>query len=48
MTSARTGLDDDALAGQPHAGKVFAIDGIGFRGLPCLPYRGQVRQRPDR
>jgi sugar lactone lactonase YvrE len=48
VTSARTGLDDDALAGQPHAGKVFAIDGIGFRGLPCLPYRGQVRQRPDR
>ena len=41
-TSARTGLDDDALAGQPHAGKVLAIDGLGFRGLPCLPYRGQV------
>jgi hypothetical protein len=38
----RTGLDDDALAGQPHAGKVLAIDGLGFRGLPCLPYHGQV------
>jgi hypothetical protein len=33
-------LDDDALARQPHAGKVFAIDGLGARGLPCLPYRG--------
>ena len=42
VTSARTGLDDDALAGQPHAGKVFAINGLGFRGLPCMPYRGQV------
>jgi len=46
VTSARTGLDDGALAGQPHAGKVFAIDGLGFRGLPCLPYRGQVRTGP--
>ena len=42
VTTARSGLDDDALAGQPHAGKVLAIDGLGFRGLPCLPYRGQV------
>ena len=41
VTSARTDLDDDALARQPHAGKVFAIDGLGVRGLPCMPYRGQ-------
>lgn len=40
VTSARTGLDDDALSRQPHAGKVFAIDGLGVRGLPCMPYRG--------
>jgi sugar lactone lactonase YvrE len=40
VTSARTDLDGDALARQPHAGKVFAIDGLGLRGLPCLPYRG--------
>lgn len=40
VTTARTDLDDDALARQPHAGKVFAIDGLGARGLPCLPYRG--------
>jgi sugar lactone lactonase YvrE len=40
VTSARTELDDDALARQPHAGKVFAIQGLGARGLPCLPYRG--------
>jgi sugar lactone lactonase YvrE len=41
VTSARTDLDDDALARQPHAGKVFAIDGLGVRGLPCMPYQGQ-------
>lgn len=42
VTSARVDLDDDALSRQPHAGRVFAIDGLGVRGLPCLPYRGQV------
>lgn len=42
VTSARTGLDDDALASQPHAGKVFAIDGLGVQGLPCQPYRGRT------
>ena len=39
VTTARTDLDDDALARQPHAGKVFAIDGLGARALPCLPCR---------
>jgi len=43
VTSARTGLGDDDLARQPHAGQVFAIDGLGVRGLPCLPYRGRLR-----
>jgi sugar lactone lactonase YvrE len=42
VTTARTGLTDDALAGQPHAGKVFAVDGLGVRGLPCQPYRGRT------
>jgi len=48
VTSARTGLDDDALARQPHAGKVFAIDGLGVRGLPGTPYRGWTPRSPDR
>jgi sugar lactone lactonase YvrE len=37
VATARTDLDDDALARQPHAGKVFAIDGPGARGLPACP-----------
>ena len=44
VTSARTDLDDDALARQPHAGRLFAIDGLGVRGLPGLPYRGRTRR----
>lgn len=44
VTSARTDLDDDALGRQPLAGRVFAIDGLGVRGLPCLPYRGRTPQ----
>ncbi len=44
VTSARTNLDDDALGRQPLAGRVFAIDGLGVRGLPCLPYRGRTPQ----
>lgn len=43
VTSARVGLDDAAQARQPHAGRVFAIEGLGVRGLPCEPYRGAVR-----
>ena len=39
---------DDALTRQPHAGKVFAIDGLGIRGLPCMPYRGQTPRFSDR
>jgi len=42
VTTARTDLDEDELARQPHAGEVFAIDGLGARGLPCLPYRGRA------
>jgi sugar lactone lactonase YvrE len=42
VTSARVDLDDATLARQPHAGRVLAIDGLGVRGPPCLPYRGRV------
>jgi sugar lactone lactonase YvrE len=42
VTTARVDLDQAALARQPDAGRVFAIDGLGVRGLPCLPYRGRV------
>jgi sugar lactone lactonase YvrE len=42
VTTARAGLDEAARARQPDAGYLFAIDGLGVRGLPCLPYRGPV------
>jgi len=37
-----------SLARQPHAGTVFAIDGLGARGLPCLPYRGRTSRPFER
>ena len=40
VTTARAGLDEDALARQPDAGRVFSIEGLNVRGLPCLPYGG--------
>lgn len=27
---------------KPEAGRVFAIEGLGVRGFPCLPYRGRT------
>jgi len=42
VTTARDGLDDAALEGQPHAGKLFRVDGLQVRGVPCLPYRGRI------
>jgi sugar lactone lactonase YvrE len=45
VTSAREGLDDDALLRQPDCGRVFAISGLGVRGLPCHPYRGRIGGR---
>jgi sugar lactone lactonase YvrE len=42
VTTARHGLDDDARDRQPHAGRVFAVTGLGVGGLPCLPYRGAL------
>ncbi len=42
VTTARAGLDDDALAGQADAGRVFSITGLDTHGLPCQPYRGRI------
>ena len=42
VTTARHGLDDAALSRQPHAGRVFRIEGLGVRGAPCTPYRGRT------
>ena len=42
VTTARAGLDEAARTRQPDSGRVFAIDGLGVRALPCKPYRGQV------
>ena len=42
ITTAREGLDDAALAEQPDCGRVFAISGLGVRGLPCQSYRGRI------
>ena len=42
VTTARADLDDTALARQPDAGRVFSIQGLGVRGLPCQQYRGRT------
>jgi sugar lactone lactonase YvrE len=42
VTTARHGLDDADLSRQPHAGRVFRIEGLGVRGAPCAPYRGRT------
>jgi L-arabinonolactonase len=39
VTSARDGLSDAALAAQPHAGALFAVN-AGVRGLADTPFRG--------
>jgi sugar lactone lactonase YvrE len=41
ITTARHGLDDELLARQPDAGRVFRVDGVGVRGLPSSIYRGR-------
>jgi sugar lactone lactonase YvrE len=43
VTSARADLDEEALASQPDAGRLFAIEGLGVRGLPSFAYRGPTR-----
>jgi sugar lactone lactonase YvrE len=47
VTTARVELDELALARQPEAGRVFSINGLGIRGLPCLPYRGRLPRSSD-
>jgi L-arabinonolactonase len=42
VTSARTGLAPQALAAEPHAGGVFAVE-VGRRGLPEPRFRGVPR-----
>ncbi|GAB7129147.1 SMP-30/gluconolactonase/LRE family protein [Silvimonas sp. JCM 19000] len=42
ITSARAGLDDTAIAQQPEAGSVFAIQIPGVRGLPEQIWLGEV------
>ncbi|HEV2748740.1 MAG TPA: SMP-30/gluconolactonase/LRE family protein [Allosphingosinicella sp.] len=39
VTSARIGLDDEALAGQPHAGGLFVLE-PGVAGLADTPFAG--------
>ena len=39
ITSATKGLDDTALAGQPLAGGLFAVE-TGIEGLPAPAYAG--------
>jgi sugar lactone lactonase YvrE len=42
VTTARAGLDEDAIASQADAGRVFSIAGLDTRGLPCQLYRGRI------
>lgn len=44
ITTARHGLDEADVAAQPDAGRVFRVDGLDVRGVPCLPYRGRPRE----
>lgn len=43
VTTARAGLDDNARARQPDSGRLFSIAGLGVRGIPSYPYRGEIR-----
>jgi sugar lactone lactonase YvrE len=40
VTSARTGVSDDALARMPQTGGVFAITGLGVKGRPSPRFAG--------
>jgi sugar lactone lactonase YvrE len=39
ITTARTGLSDEALRDQPLAGGIFRVE-TGHQGLPCTPFAG--------
>ena len=41
ITSSREGLDPSTLAGQPHAGAVFAVD-VGVSGPPARAFKGEL------
>jgi sugar lactone lactonase YvrE len=47
VTTARDGLDDAVLTRQPDAGRVFRVDGLGVRGLPCSLYEGRPGTQED-
>jgi sugar lactone lactonase YvrE len=42
VTTARDGLDDEALSRQPDAGRVFRVEELGVRAPACAPYRGRT------
>ena len=42
VTTARDGLNEDALARQPDAGRLLRVDSLGVTGPPCEPYRGHA------
>ena len=42
ITTSREGLDEQTLAGQPQAGHVLRVDGLGVTGPPCTAYRGRI------
>ncbi|XP_076220993.1 LOW QUALITY PROTEIN: uncharacterized protein LOC116425964 [Nomia melanderi] len=39
VTSSRTGLSEDQLKEQPYAGYLFAVKGLGVRGLPANSFK---------
>ena len=41
VTTSRRGLDPSTLAGQPNAGRVFAVD-VSVSGPPAAPFRGTL------
>jgi gluconolactonase len=43
VTTGRERLDDAPLERQPDAGRVFAVTGLGARGIASAPYRGRLQ-----
>ena len=42
VTTGRERLEESALEGQPDAGRVFSVMGLGARGAGCTPYGGEI------
>ena len=40
ITTAKTGMSENDLQREPHAGKLFVVRNCGYRGLPPVSYRG--------